>query len=110
MEVLATIGLGMIGFLIGNLLFSNVVAWIGTIYEIAKVPAEGSKGVRLASAAFLTSGPWFLAATAIFAVYVRSESWAPPIFVGAAIAIVFFSAFAWYIARKAARLKRQNAA
>lgn len=100
MEALATLGLGMIGFLIGNLLFSNVGVWIGTIYEVAKAPDEGSKGVKLASAAFLASGPWFLAATALFAIYVRSESWAAPIFVGAMIAIAFFSVLTWYLARK----------
>jgi hypothetical protein len=100
MEVLATLALGMVGFLVGNLLFSNVAMWTGSMYEVAKAPDEGSKSVKLASAALLASGPWFLAATALFAIYVRSESWAPPIFAGAVIAIVFFSVFTWYLARK----------
>jgi hypothetical protein len=109
MELLATIGLGMIGFLIGNLLFSRVGVWIGTIYEIAKDQREGSKGVRLASAIFLSDGPWFLIVTVIFAAYVHSESWATPIFFGAVIAIVFFSLWAAYFLKKVAR-KREDAA
>jgi xanthine/uracil permease len=109
MDVLATIGLGMIGFLIGNLLFSKVGMWIATIYEITKDGGDGSKGARLAAAIFLGAGPWFLIATAMFAVYVHSESWAPPIFVGTVIAIIFFSLFAVYLARKARR-KREHAA
>jgi uncharacterized BrkB/YihY/UPF0761 family membrane protein len=109
MEVLAIIGLGMIGFLIGNLLFSKLGMWMATIYEIAKDQGEASRGVRLASATFLSAGPWFLIATVIFAVYVRSESWATPIFVGAVIAITFFSLFAVYLTKKAAR-RREDAA
>jgi hypothetical protein len=109
MDLLATIGFGMIGFLIGNLLFSKVGMWIATIYEIAKNHSEGSKAARLASAIFLSAGPWFLIATAMFAVYVHSESWAPPIFVGALIAITFFSVFSAYLIRKA-RQKREHAA
>ena len=106
MEVLATLGLGMVGFLIGNLLFSNVGVWIATLYEVAKSPDEGARGVRLASAALLASGPWFLAASAVFAVYVRAEPWAPPLFAGAAGAIVFFGALTWYLARKRKRIPR----
>lgn len=48
MEILATIGLGIIGFMIGSFLFSKVGMWIGTIYEIAKEQGEDSKGARLA--------------------------------------------------------------
>jgi len=99
----------MIGFLIGNVLFARVGAWIATIYEIAKDQGLGSKGIRLASAALLSDGPWFLIATGIFAAYVHSESWATPIFAGAVVAIAFFSAFTAYLARKAAR-KREDAA
>jgi hypothetical protein len=109
MDVLTTIGLGMIGFLVGNLLFSKVGMWIATIYAIAKDGAESSKGARLASATFLSAGPWFLVATAMFAVYVHSKSWAPPIFAGAVIAITFFSLFAVYLVRKARR-EREHAA
>jgi hypothetical protein len=109
MELLAMIGLGMIGFLLGNLLFSRVGVWIATIYAIAKDQSEGSKSARLASVILLSDGPWFLIATAIFAVYLRSESWATPIFFGAVIAIAVFSLVTAYYWRKAGR-RREGAA
>jgi hypothetical protein len=109
MDVITTIFLGIIGFLIGNLLFSKVGMWIATIYEIAKDPGKDSKGARLASATFLSSGPWFLLVTGVFAAFVHSKSWATPILVGGAMAIVFFSIFAVYLARKA-RARREDAA
>jgi hypothetical protein len=102
MTILVNVGLAMIGFLVGNMLFAKVGESIVTIHGIAK-DDEGSKAPRIAFAALLSAGPWFLVASGRFAFYVHSKPWAIWIFVGKACAIVFFSAFSLYLARKAAK-------
>ena len=99
MEIFVNVGLGMAGFMIGNLLFAKVGRWLATVYEIAKDPSENSKAGRFASATFLSSGPWFAIAAGMFAYYIHARSWAVWIYVGAAAAIVFFIAIAVYLAR-----------
>jgi hypothetical protein len=101
MDFAAAIGLGLVGFFIGNLLFSKVIIWIATVYEIAKDRSGAPKAPRLAAATLLGAGLWFLLVAAMFAFYVRDESWAPPIFIGAGSAIVFFSLFTAHFALKA---------
>jgi MFS family permease len=109
MDLIVTALLGLIGFVIGNFLFSSVGVWIGTIYEIAKDPNKESKAVRLVSATFLSSGLWFLIVTVALAAFVRSQSWSTPIFIGAVAAIIFFSLFTAYYVRKS-KAQRGNAA
>jgi hypothetical protein len=110
MELLAIIGLGMIGFFVGTLLFARVGRWIATIYEIAKGPEGEAKGIRLATAALLSDGPWLLFATVFSGNYLRTEPWALSILGGLAIAIAFFSGYTLFLARKAPRSNRENAA
>ena len=113
MNVIAEFGLGMAGFLLGNLLFSKIMRWLATIYSIAKTTpqSEGaSKTGRIISASILNSGPWFAVAYAVFAYYVHSKAWAIPIFVGTLLAVAFFTAFGFYMVRKFKRRKQANAA
>jgi hypothetical protein len=113
MNVIAEFGLGMAGFLLGNLLFSKVGRWLATIYSIAKAeaqPGSASKAGRIASASMFHSGPWFAMAYAVFAYYVHSKIWAVPIFVGTIVAIVLFTVLGLYMVRKLKRQKQANAA
>lgn len=109
-ELLATIGLGIVGFFLGSLLFARVGRWIANIYEIFKGPSGEAKGVRLGSAAFLSDGPWLLFAAIFAGAHLRTEPWALAIFVGIVVAIAFFSAYTIFLARKARLSNRQNAA
>jgi hypothetical protein len=105
MDVLTTIGLGMIGFLIGNLAFSRVGHWVVALHQIAKDDSVTAKTGKIASVTLLSAGPWFVVAVAVFAYFVHSESWSTPIFIGAFVAIAFFSALAVHFARKARHAK-----
>ena len=109
MDILVNVGLGMVGFLFGNLLFAKVGRWLATIYEIAKDPNENARVGRFASATLLSSGPWFALAAGIFAYYIRAASWAVWIYIGAVLAIAFFSAIGLHFARKANQRRRANA-
>jgi hypothetical protein len=113
MNILVNIGLGAIGFSIGNLLFAKVGRWLMSAHEIITEPQNieaPSKAARLASATLLSSGPWFAGVVAVLAYYVHAESWSLPIFVGAVVAIAFFGVLAIYLARKAVRSGAKNAA
>ncbi len=107
MDLLASIGLGMIGFLIGNIAFSRVGHWIVALHQIAK-DEGGAKTSKFASAMLLSAGPWFLVAVGVFAYFIYPQPWSTPIFVGALIAVVFFSAFSVHLARKAAGQAKVN--
>jgi hypothetical protein len=109
MDIFLNVGLGMVGFLIGNLLFARVVSWLAAIHEIAKDPNGNSKAGRFASATLLSSGPWFAVAAGIFAYYIRASSWAVWIYLGAITAVAFFSVLGLYFARKANQRGRANA-
>ncbi len=109
MDILVNVGLGMIGFVIGNLLFARVVSWLAAIYETAKDPNEESRVSRFVSATLLSSGPWFAVAAGIFAYYIRAASWAVWIYVGVITAIVFFCAMTLYLTRKANQRVKANA-
>ena len=109
MDVFVNIGLGMVGFLIGNLLFARVVSWLAAIYEVTKDPNEKSRASRFASVTLLSSGPWFVVAAGVFAYYIRASSWAVWIYVGAITAIAFFSSLSLYLTRKASQRRRANA-
>ena len=113
MNVVAEFGLGIVGFFVGNLLFSKVGRWLATIYSIARAnpqPDGVSKAGQIASASVLNSGPWFAVAYIVFAYYIRSEAWALPIFVGTMVALVLFAALGLYMVRKFKRRKQANAA
>jgi hypothetical protein len=101
MDIFVNVGLGMVGFLIGNLLFARVVSWLAAIHEITKDPSESSRAGRFVSVTLLSSGPWFMVAAGVFAYYIRASSWAVWVYVGAITAIVFFCALGLYYARKA---------
>jgi hypothetical protein len=96
MGVLANIGLGMSGFLIGNVAFSRVGHWVVAVHQIAKDQSGEPKSGRIVSATLLSAGPWFLVATGVFGYFVQSQSWAPPILIGALLQSAS-SAFLHYI-------------
>jgi hypothetical protein len=109
MDTAAAIGLGLIGFFVGNLLFSKVIVWAATICEIVKDGSATPKAARLAAATLLGAGPWFLIVATMFAYFVRAEWWATPLFIGAASALVFFSLLTVHFALKArAKCKPQH--
>jgi hypothetical protein len=110
LELLGTIGLGTVGFFVGTLLFARVGRWIATMYEISKGPGGEAKGVRLGSAAFLSDGPWLLFVVIFSGIHLRAEPWALAISVGIAVAIAFFGAYAFFLARKARLSDHKDAA
>jgi hypothetical protein len=110
MDAIVDFGLGMVGFLIGNLLFAKIGRWAVAIYEVTRDPGGGSKGGRLANVTLLSSGPWFAIAVGIFAYYAHAQTWVVPIFVGAVIAIGLFSAIGVYFAWKHRKRAKANAA
>ena len=113
MSIIAEFGLGMVGFLLGQLLFSKVGRWLATIYSISKSEDQSNgatKARRIALASALNSGPWFVVAYAVFAYYAHAKVWALPIFVGTIVAIVLFAAFGLHMWRKFKRRKEANAA
>jgi hypothetical protein len=110
MESFVPIGLVVVGFFAGTLIFAKVGRWMVTLYELLKERTEmsvSSKAAALVSASLLSSGPWIFILAVIFAYYVFSESWAVWVFVGFCGAIVFFSLLSIFLAHKA---KRENAA
>src|SRR5687767_15076304 len=106
MNIFANIGLGMIGFLIGNLLFARVGRWIHTIYEMVQ---SGGPRAGVIAMLLLHDGPWLLIVASFFAYYISPRAWSTPMYVGAAVAIVFFGAITVVFARTAAK-GRANAA
>jgi len=88
---ITNIGVLIIGFFIGNLVFSRAVLWIGLVLEILE---SSPQGWRMAVAASLfTDGPWILLLFVLFSYFVRSEPWAPWLIGGAVAALAFFSIF-----------------
>src|SRR5689334_10594060 len=98
MSVIANLGLGMVGFMIGNLLFLSGARWVLAI-AAAKKSADAPRAA-IASATLLHAGPWVIVAVGIFAAYIRSEPWARPIYVGAVTAALFFGVIAIIVQRK----------
>jgi hypothetical protein len=112
-NLLEIVGVGMIGFFLGNLLFSAVGRWIATLYTIAKDRTKAgarSKNWKIASVTLLSSGPWMLVVVPFFAYHVHSKTWAMWLFAGVFTSILFFSVVTIHFARKASRLRRDNAA
>src|SRR6185436_6468096 len=96
-------GIGFVGFFAGMMLFTSVVRWVGTVYEIINDPTRAGsrgKGLRVALATVLGSGPWLLVVAIGGAYFIRAESWAPPLIVGAIIAVVFLSGLSIWVARR----------
>jgi len=113
MQLLLPIGLVIVGFFAGTLVFSRVGQWVATLYELLKDHTEmraSSRVGKLMSASLLSSGPWILIVAAIFAYYVISKPWAVWLFAGFCGAIVVFCLLSIYLARKAAVARRENAA
>jgi hypothetical protein len=111
-EMLISPGLVVVGFLVGTFVFARVGRWVATLYELLKDQPEvrASRAGRLVSASLLSSGPWILILAVVFAYYVSSKPWAVWLFAGFCGAIVVFSLFSIYLARKAASARRENAA
>jgi hypothetical protein len=77
MDLLASIGLGMIGFLIGNIAFSRAGHWIVSLHQISK-DEGGAKVGKFASVTLLSAGPWFLIALAVSAYFIYPQPWSLP--------------------------------
>ena len=105
MDVVTNSGLGMVGFLIGNIAFSRVGHWVVALHQIANDPTATAKVGKFASVTLLSAGPWFLVAVGVFAYFVYPQPWSTPIFVGALVAVLFFSALTLHFARKARHAK-----
>jgi hypothetical protein len=103
MSVFASIGLGLVGFAIGNLLFSRVGRWLYTLFETRE------KGARV-SLLLLHDAPWLLIASAALAYYGSSQPWALPIYIGAAVAICIFGGLTLFLSKKSRKNGDQNAA
>ena len=110
MNSIAELGLGMAGFLIGNLVFSKIARWLATIHAISKSQDPSPKAVQIASATLLNSGPWFAIAVGVFAYYAHSKAWALPIFIGAVVALLYVIGLGLYVARKIRQRRNANAA
>ncbi len=113
MELLLPIGLVMVGFFTGTLVFSRVGQWVATLYELLKDHTEvraSSRAGKLVSASLLSSGPWIIIVAVVFAYHVVSKPWAVWLFAGFCGAIVVFCLLSIYLARKAAAARRENAA
>src|SRR5207245_9321426 len=106
MNAVVSVAVAFAGFVIGAFLFARIGRWLGCIYEVGKDQTEGAKGARLATAAFLSSGPWLLIVVLVVGYNVASESWAIWAFGGLFGAILFFSLLSVHLARKA---RSQNA-
>ena len=109
MDVVVNILLGMVGFLIGNLLFSGIGHWVAAVYEIWKDDVEAKPG-RIVSVTLLSSGPWFVVVVAFVAYYIHSQPWALWIAIGAVTAIILFTGLGVYFARRSAQRGKANAA
>jgi len=112
MELLLSIGLVFTGFILGALVFSRVGHWLVAIHAAlrARDGNSVSRTAAVASAALLASGPWLLVALAVFAIWVRNESWAIWLFAGLGAAVVIFGAISGYLARKASLSSKSHAA
>ena len=113
MDIFAIMGIGMLGFIAGNFLFSGVTRWLATVYEIVNDPTRAGsrgKGARIAVATFLGSGPWLVVVAIGSAYFIRGEPWAMPLFVGAAMAIALLASFSFLILRRSKRSGGKNAA
>jgi hypothetical protein len=105
------LGIGVGGFIVGQLVFVGAMRWFATVYEIAKDPTNagaGGKAGRIAIASVFGSGPWLIAAAAWVAYFVHDEPYALPLFVGELLAFAFFVAITLYFTSK--RGQGKNAA
>ena len=103
----------MIGFFLGNLLFTVVLRWLGSVYFIAKDRTRAgsrAKGWKVASVTLLGSGPWTVVVVTFFYYHVHSTVWGVWLLTGTLSAIVFFSVFTWIIGRRIARRRRNDGA
>lgn len=107
MDLFWNLGLAMIGFVVGNLLFSGVLRWGAAVYEISK-DASGGKPWRIVLASLPSSGPWFAVVVAFVAYYVHAQPWAVWLGVGGLAGIIVFTALALYWMRKLARAKETH--
>jgi hypothetical protein len=97
----------MLGFFIGNLIFSAIIHWVGLVAEVLKSSAQGW---RMAVAVSLfSSGPWTLLVAVVFAYFVHSEPWAPWLFAGVIVALAFFGSFAIVILKNQKRREAERA-
>jgi len=112
-SVFANLGIGFLGFIAGQLLFTGVLRWGATIYELAKDPTRAGsrgKGARIALASLLGSGPWLLVVAFGGAYFVHAEPYATPLFIGAALAIAFLGSITLHFAWKTRAQRAKNAA
>lgn len=103
MSFFASYAIGFLGFIAGMLLFTGVMRWIATLYEIAKDPSTAGKegkGLRIALATAFGSGPWLLVAAIGGIYFTYTEPYGTALFIGAILAIIFFGGITLYYASK----------
>jgi uncharacterized membrane protein len=107
MDMMFNIGLGMVGFLLGTFLFSNVGLWIHRLAEFWKEgDAVLAMAGRMASVSLLHSGPWFAVILGVFVYYTHEKVWAQPILVGIATSVAVFSVYLIYLSWRGQRAQR----
>jgi hypothetical protein len=109
----ASLGIGLLGFIAGQILFVGVLRWLATVYELVKDPTNaGSRGKsgRIALATVFGSGPWLLGVAIGGVYFMHAEPYAIPLFVGATLAIVVFASITLHFASKARTQRGKNAA
>jgi len=99
LDLLLAIGIGLAGFVLGAFVFARVGHWLVGIHAVLKRSGV-AEDAALLSALFVASGPWVLVAVGFFAIQVRAQPWANWLFGGIALAIAFFGALSFHLARK----------
>jgi hypothetical protein len=104
------IGVGVVGFFIGNLLFARVVTVAAAISSVVKDGSlpEGSKVGQITMMVLFSDGLWISGVAGALAYYLHDAAWFDTVAWGALIAITFYSFIAIWMAWQYWHRKRTN--